>query len=158
MHNLNYDAPSPADLALEDLWEEHMVITGRDQRLAADRKQTERGSAGATKGGRFIITAMIEPLSNMIREEIDRLAEGRVKRKPPELASLLLLPPPALAMIALRTVIDYIGEYGEEAATVPKVGQRIGRMACSEFIARVLKKEERPLFESRVKQIAERTA
>jgi hypothetical protein len=54
-------------------------------------------------------------------------------------------------------VIDYIGEYGEEAATVPKVGQRIGRMACSEFIARVLKKEERPLFEARVKQIGSKT-
>lgn len=157
-YDLEYAAPDAASLALEELWEEHMVIVGRDQRLAADRKAAERGSAGSTMAGRYVISAMVEPLAALIRDEIDRLSEGKVKRKPPELASLLLLPPRDMAAIALRASVDYIATYGEEAAIPQKVGTRIGKMICSETIARLLKKEERPLFEARVKKIAERTS
>jgi DNA-directed RNA polymerase len=158
MTNLMYSPPTAEELALEELWEEHMVVLGRDQRLAADRKAAERGSAGSTKSGRYVISGMVDPLASMIREEIDRLSEGRVKRKPPELASLLLLPPRDSAAIALRCVVDFIAQYGEEAASVQRVGQRIGKLICAETIARILRKEERPLFEARVKQIAERTS
>lgn len=158
MMSLNYPPPTADELALEELWEEHMVVTGREQRLAADRKQIERGNAGSTKGHRLVISSLIEPLSNLIREEIDRLSEGRVKRKPPELASLQLLPAPALATITLRSVVDFIGQYGEESATIQRLGGRIGRITAAEVVARNLRKEERALFEARVAQITARTS
>jgi DNA-directed RNA polymerase len=157
MHNLKYPEPSAAELAMEELWEDHMVVMGREQRIEADRKAAERGDTGTTKAGRYVMTAMIEPVADMIREEIDRLSEGRVKRKPPELASLLLLPPRDAATIALRCTLDLLA-LGESKVTMARLGNRIGRVIGVEAVARVLRKEERPLFEARIKYVAERTS
>jgi DNA-directed RNA polymerase len=142
---------------MEELWEDHMVVLGREQRLEADRKATERGEAGVTKAGRYVITAMIDPVADMIRDEIARLSEGNVRKKPPELASLLLLPPRDAAMVALRCTLDLLAQ-GEDKVTLARLGNRIGRIIGVEVVARLLRKEERALFEARIKQVADRTS
>lgn len=156
--DLMYAPPTPDQLALEELWEDNMVIQGRDQRLAADRKQVEMGQAGATAAGRFVISNLVAPLADAIREEIARLSEGKVRRKPPELASLLLLAPTDTAALALRVTVDTLARTKGAETTLQLLGLHIGRAVASEFIARVLRKEERPLFEARVKAISERTS
>ena len=156
--DLMYDPPTPDQLALEELWEDNMVIQGRDQRLAADRKQAELGQAGATAAGRFVISNLVAPLADAIREEIARLSDGKVRRKPPELASLLLLAPADTAALALRVSVDTLARTKGAETTLQLLGLHIGRAVAAEFIARVLRKEERPLFEARVKAISERTS
>lgn len=157
-YDLMYATPSSEQLALEEIWEDNMVIQGREKRLAADRKQAEIGQAGATVAGRFVISNLVAPLADAVREEIARLSEGRVRKKPPELASLLLLAPMDTATLALRVAVDTLARAKGAETTLQLLGLAIGRAVASEFIARVLRKEERPLFEARVKAISERTS
>lgn len=103
--------------------------------IEADR---ESGQAGRTPGFRAILQQAALPLSIAIEEEIERLQQGAVRRKPPELRTLRLLEPKDLAVVALRTLLDDMGDRTRPAdkRTLQSVARRIGDRVATEYMAR----------------------
>lgn len=99
-------ALSEDDILLEMDHEQDMLDAGRDRYFKKVNKERERGNASRTGGGKSIVSMLAIPVADAIVEEIARLESGAVRRKPPELRSLKLLPPRDTAILALMAVMD----------------------------------------------------
>jgi DNA-directed RNA polymerase, mitochondrial len=156
------------NLSLIDVTEEQMAhemdleLNMRTAGLARANQRTikerERGNGSSTAGGKTLLAHMTAPLAAMIVEEIARLECGRVKRKPPELRTLQLLPPQDLAALALMVSLDLLAWYGRSQCTIQKLGSAIGRAVQDEVRCRHFRKEERPLFDAVVRKVVLRTS
>lgn len=158
MNELNLTIP---DLTDEDLLremdhEQAMLDEGIarfEQRVVKERN---RGQLSASGGGKVVVASMTAKIADLVVEEIARLESGRVKRKPPELRTLKLLPARVLALITLSSTLDCLGMDKEGRKTTQHIAWRIGNAISAEAMARDFRKEERPLFEAVVRRIKSR--
>lgn len=158
MNNLNLTTPdlSEEDLLREMDHEQAMLDDGIarfEQRALKDRN---RGQLSASGGGKVIVASMTAKIADLIVEEIARLESGRVKRKPPELRTLKLLPARALALITLSATLDCLGMDKEGRKTTQHIAWRIGNAISAEAMARDFRKAERPLFEAIIRRVQSR--
>ena len=159
-YNLNADS---LDLTEEDFLrelehEQSMLDDGRERYFKKVAKERERGNASRTGGGKSIISMMAMPLADIIVEEITRLESGKVRRKPPELKNLKLLPPRDIAVLALMAVTDILGQHKRERCTSQKVGFAIGNSVSSEWMAREFKRKDAGMLKAIIKRTQARSA
>lgn len=139
--------------------ERGMIETGKaraEQRIA---KEKARGNASTTPGMKTLLQQLALPLAEAIDEEVERLSAGSVRRKPPELRTLKLLPARDLAVVSLRSVLDGFGGWrSRDEATLQRLSFLIGNGVSSEVMARAFFKSDRPLFNRTEKRIAARSS
>lgn len=158
MNNLNLNLHDLSDEAMlrEMDHEQAMIDEGiakYEQRL---QKEKQRGNVSATSGAKAVLSALTAPLADVIIEEITRLESGRVKRKPPELRTLKLLPARTTALLTLTAIMDTMGTFKTEACTMQRVGFRIGNSVAFEYMAQNFQKNQRPLFEAVIRRVKTR--
>jgi DNA-directed RNA polymerase len=148
---------SDDQLAREMEHEQEMIDTGiaRAEKRTAEEKA--RGNISATAGGRVIMSRMAGELSEMIIEEVVRLGSGMVRRKPPELRTLQLLPAKDTAVLALRSVTNSLAQLEGSRCTTQRLGFGIGNEIESEYLARLFRKSDRGLFDRVLRRINERS-
>lgn len=153
------------DLADEDIrrqldFEEKTRIAGETAFRNRVEKEKARGAASVTAGGRLLVAGLTAQLADMIRDEIDRLESGAVKRKPPELRTLRILPPRDMAACALRSAVDAIplSSRSGEPITMVTLANAVGSDIADEYTAREFRKQARPLFDAVVRRVSERTS
>lgn len=123
-----------------------------EQRIA---KEKHRGNAAMTPGSKSLLQRIAPQLTVVIEEEIERLTGGGVKRKPPELRTLQLLPARDLAALSLRAVLDAFGSGKGERCTLQKIAHGIGGQVSNEVMCRAFHASDRPLFERTDKRARE---
>lgn len=146
------------DMELEELHEIGMAEEGKERYFKRALKDRESGNTSRTAGGRVIISQMVLPLADIITEEIARLEGGNVRRKPPEVRTLKLLPPKDIALLALLRVIDRTAVDGTGFPTQQNVGFTIGNSIALEHMARSFRKKDRGMFKAIVKRTQARNA
>jgi DNA-directed RNA polymerase len=137
--------------------EENMIQEGIAKVQARQQAERERGNGATSGGGRVLMSRMGGELANRIIEEIARLEDGRVKRKPPELRNLKLLPAADTAISAIRSVTNVIAQYKPELCTTQRIGFAVGNEIEGEYLGRLFKKEHRGAFDRKLREINERT-
>lgn len=155
--NLNAFDPSDEQLAREMEHEQNMIDTGIAKVRARREAERARGNASTTAGGRVLMSRLGGALAERIIEEIARLEDGKVKRKPPELRNLKLLPARDLAVLALRAVTNQIARLKPEDCTYQKIGYAIGNDVEGEYLSRLFRKNDRGLFDRIVRNVQERS-
>lgn len=125
-----------------------------DQRVTKDR---ERGRASSTKGGAAVIRHIAGPLAELVEEETARLSQGSVRRKPPHLVTLQLLPPRDMAALTLFVLLDHL-MYGTNKRSQAHVAFVVGNHVVHEATARLFRKNERGVFERVLGRLAERSS
>lgn len=155
--NLNIFDFSDEQLAREMEHEQNMIDTGIAKAKARQEADKARGRASNTAGGRGLMSRMGGALAERIIEEIARLEDGKVKRKPPELRNLKLLPARDMAVLTLRAVTNGVARLKFEACTCQKLGSAIGNDIENEYLARLFRKDDRGLFDRIVRNVQERS-
>lgn len=156
--NLSACDISEEDILMEMEHEQEMLDAGRDKYFKQVLKERERGNVSRTGGGKTIISMMTMPLADIIVEEIARLEGGNVRRKPPELRTLKLIPPRDMAVLALMAVMDTMGQHKRERCTSQKVGFAIGNAVSSEWMAREFKRNDAGMLKAIIKRTQSRSA
>ncbi len=148
------------DIAREMDHENSMLERGTARERSRQDREKARGNASATPGARSLLKKLALPLADAIKEEVDRLADGNVRKKPPELKTLQLLPPRDYAVVALRAVLDQLGagHLKDGTVTAQKLGFAIGQEVCREAQVRAFYENSKPLFEAVVRKVRERTS
>jgi DNA-directed RNA polymerase len=143
------------ELRHENLMIERGVVR-ETQRFAREKA---RGNASVTPGSKSLLKSMAAPLAEIIIDELDRLSSGAVRKKPPELHSLSLLPPRDYAVVALRAVLDaFGGSIPEGKATAAKLGWAIGNAVSAEAQARAFFTNHKQVFERTIRRLEERSS
>lgn len=155
--NLNIIDFTDAQLAREMEHEQNMIDTGIAKVRARQEADRARGNASNTAGGKVLMSRMGGVLAERIIEEIARLEDGKVKRKPPELRNLKLLPARDIAVISIRAVTNQIARLKVEECTYQKIGYAIGNDIESEYLTRLFRKNDRGLFDRIVRNVQERS-
>lgn len=145
-----------ADLLRQFEFEHRMKQLGGDRYLAKVQKDRARGAGGSSGGARTMLANLVVPMADMIVEEIARLEEGRVKRKPPELRSLKLIPPREMAALALRMSIDHLLSNGGELTRV-RLAYGIGATIDAEARMRRFYESEEGLYKHVLKRVQKTT-
>lgn len=156
-HNLNAFDFTDNDIRREMEHEQNMLDTGIAKAKARQEAERARGNAAGTAGGKVLMSRMGATLADRVVEEIARLEDGRVKRKPPELRTLKLLPARDLAVLAIRAVTNSLARLKSGDCTVQKIGFAIGNDVESEYLARLFRKSDRGLFDRVIRNVAERS-
>lgn len=161
--NLNAFDFDPELIAKELDREEEMRASGAAAFKERSAKERERGAVSGTYGGRHLAAGMIQPLADLIIEEISRLEGGAVKRKPPELKHLKLLPPKDTAFIAIRALLNFCARYGTASSfdaknTIAPLCKNIGKNIESEYRVRCFRRDHRPYYDAKVRSVRERTS
>jgi DNA-directed RNA polymerase len=156
--NLNMLDVSEADLCREMDHEENLIAMGKSRYEQRTAKELARGNGTASAGGKGILANMTAPLADIIVEEIARLESGGVKRKPPELRTLKLLPSRDMAVLAMRATLDTMASSPGDKCTAQRVGFRIGNAVSQETVARQFRRDERPLFDAVIRRVTKRTS
>lgn len=149
---------TPEMMELEELHELGMEEEGKARYFKQALKDRERGNASRTGGGRVIISMMVLPLADLITEELARLESGKVRRKPPEVRTLKLLPPRDMALIALLRAVDRCALDGSARPTQQKLASSIGAGVAAEWMAREFRKNERGMLKAIIKRTQARCA
>lgn len=136
------------EMIMELNHERDMADAGRARYLASNSKARGVGRASYTQGARSVISMMIQPLADLIVDEIARLEDGKVRRKPPEIRTLKLLKPTATAAIALTVMTDLTASSGAKDATHAKLGFGIGDAIAREYAATQLRKADPGMFKA----------
>lgn len=133
-----------------------MGIARAEQRIAREKA---RGNASVTPGMKTLLQQLTLPLADAIEGEVERLSTGTVRRKPPELRTLRLLPPRDMAVVILRAVLDAFGGWRtKDEATLQRLSFMIGNGVSSEVMARDFFKSDRTIFDRTVKQVQSRSS
>lgn len=158
-HHINLNLPefSHEQLQREFNHEQQMIDDGRAKALARQEAERSRGNAASNAGGRVLTSRMAVTLADKIVEEIVRLEDGGVKRKPPELRTLKLLPSRDLAVLALRATTSVIAQYPQNLCTPQRIGFAIGNEVEAEYLARAFKTDHRGAFDRKLREINERS-
>jgi DNA-directed RNA polymerase len=156
--NLSHLDISESQMAREMDLEQEMLQNGRTRAASRSAKERERGNGSSTAGGKTMLSHMTAPLAAMIIEEIARLEGGNVKRKPPELRTLRLLPAQDMAALTLAVSLDILASFGRTACTIQKLGSSVGLAISAEVRARHFRQEERPLYNAVIKKLSARTS
>ena len=147
-----------ADLLRQFEHEYNMRQLGGDRYLSKIEKDRARGAGGSSGGARTLLANLVVPMADMIGEEIARLEAGRVKRKPPELRSLKLLPPRDMAALALRVFLDQMLSQGRDDITRIRLANQIGQWIDTEARLRQFYAEEKGLYNHVKKRVAQTTS
>ena len=148
---------TPEQLRREMEHEQSMIEIGRvaaQNRLAAEKA---RGNASVTAGGRALISGLSLALAERIVAKIAELEDGRVKRKPPEVRTLQLLPARDMAVIAIRSVTNSMASREPDKCTPQVLGFAIGSEVEDEHFARLFRQSDRGLFDLIVRRVNERS-
>jgi DNA-directed RNA polymerase len=137
--------------------EDAMIARGVDRFYKSIERERDRGSASSVPGGRALISQMTMTLADLILDEVSRLESGRVKRKPPELKNLQLLPAKDTAALAIKTVLDACS-LSKNAVTSQKLSHKVGTTIEAEYIVRALTVENKALYNGIVKNVAKRSS
>lgn len=156
--NLNAFDFTDAQIAREMEHEQNMIDTGIAKVRARQEADRARGNASNTAGGKALMSRMGAALAEKIIEEIARLEDGKVKRKPPQLRSLKLLPARDMAVITLRAVTNGIARRKVGSCICQNLGSDIGNDIESEYRARLFRKNDRGLFDMIVRRVQERSS
>jgi DNA-directed RNA polymerase len=155
--NLNIIDFTDEQLRRELEHEQDMIDTGIATVRNRQEGERDRGNAGALAGGRVLMSRMSGTLAERIIEEIARLEDGRVKRKPPELRTLKLLPAKDAAVLAIRSVTNVLAQYKNDLCTTQRLGFCIGNEIEGEYLARLFRKNDRGLFDRVIRNVNERS-
>jgi DNA-directed RNA polymerase len=148
---------TPEQLRREMEHEQAMIEIGRvaaQNRLAAEKA---RGNGSVTAGGRALISGLSLALAERIVAKIAELEDGRVKRKPPEVRTLQLLPARDLAVIAIRSVTNSMASREPDKCTPQSLGFAIGAEVEDEHFARLFRQSDRGLFDLIIRRVNERS-
>jgi DNA-directed RNA polymerase, mitochondrial len=156
--NLSLLDISEEDMRREMDLEETMVSAGRTRYEQRAAKERERGNGTASAGGKAVLAHLTVPFAALIVEELARLESGSVRRKPPELRTLRLLPSRDMAVLALRVSLDTLATYTSTRCTTQKMAFAIGTAISAEYVARKFHTEERALFDAVVRKVIQRTS
>lgn len=137
--------------------EDAMVSRGVDRFYKSIERERSRGSASSVPGGRALISKMTMTLAELILDEISRLESGRVKRKPPELKNLQLIPAKDSAALSIKTVLDACS-LSKNAVTSQKLAHKIGTAIDAEYVVRAMTSENKALYNGIVKNVAKRSS
>ena len=137
--------------------EDNMIARGVERFQRNVEREKNRGSASNVPGGRALISKMTMSLTELVLDEIARLESGRVKRKPPELRSLQLIPAKDLSALALKSVLDMCS-LSSNRVTSQKMAFRVGNHIEAEWLARQLKGENASLYNGIIKNVAKRSS
>lgn len=148
------DADLSRQLDLEDLMREE----GKETYIRQAERERARGNASAAKGARAVITAMSTVVAEKIAEELERLESGKVRKKPPMLATLRLVPPADLSILLLRTLVDVLSVSRHEGNTTGRLASKIGTAVETEVAARQFRKHHRVPFETLMRRLNSRGA
>lgn len=155
--NLNAFNFTEEQIAREVAHEQEMLTTGIDKQKARIASERARGNASATAGGKLTISRLSGVLAERIVEEIARLEDGRIKRKPPEIRTLRLLPARDMAVLAIRAVTNMLASTDNSSCTSQRIGFRIGDDIDSEVMARAFRASDRGLFDRIIRNFNERS-
>lgn len=148
---------TPEQLSREMEHEQNMIDEGIAKVRQRQEAEKKRGNASTTAGGRVIISRMAGELADRIIEEIARLEDGKVKRKPPELRTLKLLPARDMAVSALRSATNVLAQYKPDMCTTQRIGFCIGNEIEGEYLARLFRVDHRGAFDRKIREIDERS-
>lgn len=154
--NLNLPEISDEDMLREMDHEQEMLEVGMAHFNNRLSKEKARGNGAHTVGGKALMASLTTPLADTIIEEIARLESGRVKRKPPELRTLKLLPARDTALLTLSATLDTMAVFKGEECTLQKLGFRVGNAIATEVMAREFHQTQRPLFNAVVRKVQAR--
>lgn len=152
-----YGSISDEDMMREFHHEDVMMRRGVDRFNKAIEREQARGAASAVPGGRALISNMTMSLADLIIDELARLESGRVKRKPPELRSLKLLPAKDMAALAIKTALDACGLSKNQVGN-QKLAHNIGSGVDAEWRTIQLKAQNKALYNGVVRQVAKRSS
>jgi DNA-directed RNA polymerase len=156
--DLNKLTFTEAQMAREIDLEQHMIDSGISRFENRATKERARGNGSSTAGCKGLLVHMSAPLAALIVEEIARLEGGYVRRKPPEIRTLKLLPAQDMAVIALASALDTLAASDRSRCTIQRIGHRIGSTIAGEVHARQFRKEGRPLYDAVVRKVSARTS
>ena len=137
--------------------EDTMIKRGVDRFYKNIEKERERGAASNSPGGRALISGMTMRVADEILDEIARLESGRVKRKPPELKSLRLLPAKDTAVLAVKGALDACATSNGRVG-LHKLAHMIGNAIAAEWRVRELKTSNAALYMGVVRAVAKRSS
>lgn len=154
------------DVTVEDIekeleHEQEMLDSGKQHYFRKVMEHKERGQASMTGGSRSVIGLLAPKLADLIVEEVTRLESGSVRRKPPELKSLKLLPPRDTAVLSMMALLDICAKsvgWRRENPTTQRAGFAIGNLIASEWMAREFKRNDAGKLKSIIKRNDERCA
>jgi DNA-directed RNA polymerase len=132
----------------EDLREEEIKLEtdGISQSLSRFRQDADRTPLAASAGGTALLRLAHPPLSQAILEDQARIRKGW---KPRHWAAMVSLPADKLALIALSSLLNALGEAGDDpdGLTVTSVSGRIGYGCMRERRGDTLRGRAIPLSE-----------